>query len=243
MPTNQPQRLHDIATKWTQVQIALFGQGPEAARAQAELFDRYGGAMRRYVQAILHDPAAADDMLQEFALAMVSGGFQAVRPERGRFRDYIKGVLFRMVRKHRRNLSRREGTLPEEVDLADPDSYPAACDEEFRQSWRDELLARTWERLVHDEASYFTILHFRAVHPDMTSDKMVAELSPQLGKPLTAQGVRQTLRRARKRFVELLMEEVAGSLELPSPGAIHDELRDLDLAAFILPPRPRSCSS
>ena len=54
-----------------------------------------------------------------------------------------------------------------------------------------------------------------------------------IGKPLTAQGVRQTLARARKRFVNLLLQTVAGSLELPTPNAIHEELRELDLAGFV----------
>ena len=54
---------------------------------------------------------------------------------------------------------------------------------------------------------------------------MVNELALQLGKPFTAAGVRQSLRRARKRFVNLLLQRVAGSLAFPTPAAIHEELR------------------
>jgi RNA polymerase sigma-70 factor (ECF subfamily) len=235
--TNEPDRLNEIATHWTQVQQAIVGGGPAAAEAQEKLFQRYGGAMRRYLQAALHDPGAVDDLLQDFAVALVSGGFRGVEPERGRFRDYVKGVLFRLVQKHRRREQRQPVQLPEDVDLTDPESFPSACEEQFRQSWRDELLARTWQELADAEPSYFTVLHFRAAHPKMASAKMVQELGPQLNKRLTAQGLRQTLSRARKRFSNLLLQQVAGSLDLPTPGAIHEELRELDLASFVLTPR------
>jgi RNA polymerase sigma-70 factor (ECF subfamily) len=220
------------------VQLALLGTGPGAVQAQGELFERYGGAMRRYLLAALRDPVAVDDIMQEFAVALVSGGFQGAQPERGRFRDYIKGVLFHLVRKHRRRLQRQAQHLAAEVEIADPESNPPESDEQFRQSWRDELLARTWEALNQHDASYFTVLHYRAAHPDLPSDQMVKDLEPQLGKRLTAPGVRQTLHRARKRFAELLLEQIAGTLELPTPDAIHEELRDLELATYLQAPKP-----
>ena len=239
MSRNEAPRLHEIATQWTQVHLALLGQGPGATQAQSELFQRYGGAMRRYLQTALGDPTAVDDLMQEFAVALVRGGFQRVRPERGRFRDYLKGVLFRLVRKQRRRQLRQFGQLSADIDLADPESFPDACDEQFRQDWRDELLARTWEALALEDETYFTVLHYRAVHPDLRSEGMVEELALQLGKKLNAAWVRQTLRRARKRFVNLLLQRVAGSLEFPTPAAIHEELRDLDLACFVLRPAKR----
>jgi RNA polymerase sigma-70 factor (ECF subfamily) len=234
----ETQRLNDIATQWTQVQMAILGQGPAAREAKGALFQRYGGAIRRYLQAALGQPAAVDDVTQEFAVALVSGGFRHVQPERGRFRDYVKGVLFRLVRKHRRQGQRQAaGQLATDVDLADPESFRAECDEHFRQDWRDELLARTWEELALEDPTYFTVLHHRAVHPHLRSEQMIDELSTQLGKRLTAPGIRQILRRARKRFATMLMQRVAGSLEFPTPSAIHEELQDLELAAYVPAPR------
>ena len=236
MESQNPEHLNEIGTLWTQVHLALSGAGPAATQAQGELYQRYGGAIRRYLQAALKDAAVVDDLTQEFALALVGGGFANVQPERGRFRDYIKGVLFHLVQKHRRQ-QHRQAKLLANVDLTDTEHFPYACDQQFRQSWRDELLARTWEKLAEHDLSYFTVLHFRAAHPDMPTDKMVVELAPQLGKALTTQGVRQTLHRARKQFTRLLLQQVAGSLEFPTPNAIQEELRDLDLAAFVLVPK------
>ena len=177
LSTHETQRLNDIATQWTQVQMAILGQGPAAQQAKGELFRRYGGAIRRYLQAALGQPAAVDDVTQEFAVALVGGGFRHVQPERGRFRDYVKGVLFRLVRKHRRQDMRQPSRLSTEIDLADPESFRAECDEHFRQDWRDELLARTWEELALEDPTYFTVLHYRAVHPNLRSEQMIEELS------------------------------------------------------------------
>lgn len=231
------ERLNEIGTRWSKVHLAVSGTGPQATQAQGELFQRYSGAMRRYLQVALDDPAAVDDIIQDFGVALVSGGFRNAQPERGRFRDYLKGVLFRLVHKHRRRQQRQAKLIAAKFDLTDPDGYRNECEEQFRQSWREELLASTWEALAQTDPTFHTILHYRAEHPDMRSEDMVQELTQQLGKPLTAQGVRQSLSRARKRFVNLLLQQVAGSLEFPTPGAIQEELRDLDLATFVLAPR------
>jgi hypothetical protein len=46
---------------------------------------------------------------------------------------------------------------------------------------------------------------------------------------LTAVGVRQLLHRARERFADLLLEEVAQSLDAPTPELLEQELIDLRL--------------
>jgi RNA polymerase sigma-70 factor (ECF subfamily) len=64
---------------------------------------------------------------------------------------------------------------------------------------------------------------------------MAEQLSPQLGKPLTAAGVRQMLHRARDRFAGLLLDEVAHSLDQPSVEDIEQELLELGLLEHCRP--------
>jgi RNA polymerase sigma-70 factor (ECF subfamily) len=64
---------------------------------------------------------------------------------------------------------------------------------------------------------------------------MAAQLSTELGKPLTAAGVRQLLHRARERFADLLLEEVAQSLAEPSPERLEQELLELGLLEYCRP--------
>ena len=88
------QRLSRISTIWTVLHQAHGGTEDDRTAAHSMLMARYGGAVHRYLLATLHDPHAADDLSQEFALALVRGAFHKVEPDRGRFRDYVKTVLF-----------------------------------------------------------------------------------------------------------------------------------------------------
>jgi hypothetical protein len=52
---------------------------------------------------------------------------------------------------------------------------------------------------------------------------------------VTAVWVRQVLLHARRRFEDLLVEEVAGSLEDPTPERVEQELIALDLLGYCRP--------
>src|SRR5262245_24363670 len=90
-------RLSRMSTSWSMLAQAHLATD-EAARARQLLCERYQGAVRRYAQAVLGE-SAAEELAQEFAL--VRGDFRGARPERGRFRDYVKSVVFHMVSSRR----------------------------------------------------------------------------------------------------------------------------------------------
>jgi hypothetical protein len=85
------------------------------------------------------------------------------------------------------------------------------------------------------QPSFHTVLRFRAEHPEMRSEEMAAQLSGRLNKPLTAEGVRQTLRRARDKFADLLLDEIAASLEAPTLEQVEEELAELNLLEYCRP--------
>lgn len=227
-------RLNQIATLWTVVRLANNDSGEAGRQARAALLERYDGAIRRYLVGVLRDPAAAQDLAQEFAYRFLHGDLKGADRERGRFRDFVKGVLFHLVADYHNRRKRQPGQLPEKVpEPADECSLAAERDEAFRVSWRDELLARTWKALQaqeeHTGQLYFTVLRFRADHPDLNSTAMAEKLSERLGKPLNAPAVRKTLERARDRFAELLLDEIGQAIENPSREALEDELSELGL--------------
>src|SRR5579872_3582118 len=94
-------RVDEIDTVWNIVYEAQSGS-EKAVSAQAKLWERYGEAVRRYLRAAVRDAAAAEDLLQDFALIMTQTGFRNVDHRKGRFRDYLKSILCRLVYKHRR---------------------------------------------------------------------------------------------------------------------------------------------
>jgi RNA polymerase sigma-70 factor (ECF subfamily) len=226
--------LSRITTLWSMVKDAVNGPSDEVRTAQQKLLDRYSGAIRRYLLGVLRDADAAEDLFQDFAYRFLHGDLRRVDPQRGRFRDYVKGVLFHLVADYHK----RRQKLPRQMDseygdpavVCEPDGEQ---EQAFLTSWRDELLMRTWSALNSaDEASgqsFHTVLRFRAEHPQMRSQEMAEQLSRVLGRPLTAAGVRKTLERARDRFADLLLEEIAEELCDPTVEHLEGELIDLNL--------------
>lgn len=233
-------RLSRITTLWSVVCEAHGGE-PEAARlAQQQLLDRYGAAVRRYLVAVLRDPDAAADVFQEFAVRLLKGDLRGADEQRGRFRSFVKTVLFHMIADHRRKQYR----LPQQLapDAPEPAAGPAddaEADREFVANWRTELLGRAWAALADEERAsrrpYHAVLRFKADNPDVPSATMAVELSAKLRTPLTAVGVRQLLHRAREQFADLLVAEVGHSLREPGTDNLVDELTELGLLDYCRP--------
>ncbi len=233
------ERLSRIETLWSVVRRANAPDGPHAADAQRQLLDRYGGAVRRYLGACLRDRDAADEVFQEFALRFVRGDFKNADPSRGRFRSFVKTVIYRLVIDFRRRQGRakREQAHPEEPHARpEPAGVCENSDELFLSSWRDELLARAWQGLEAHErqtgAAWHTALRLRVDEPDLRSPDLAARLTVLLGKPMTPEAVRVLIHRARDRFADLLLDAVADSLDAADAAAIEEELVDLRLLDY-----------
>jgi RNA polymerase sigma factor (sigma-70 family) len=230
-------RLSRIETLWTVVCQAKEADGAVRA-AQARMLERYSGGVRRYLLAATRDPDAADDLFQEFAVRFLRGGLRGACPERGRFRDYVKGVLIHLVSNYHHSSKKRlvqfAARHPEPAD-----DSTAEQEQAFLAGWRDELLARAWAALEAQERDsgqpFHTVLHFRAEHPEASSQEMAEQLQELLGKSLTASGVRQTLHRARDKFADLLLDEIAGGLRNPTTADLEEELIDLGLLEHCRP--------
>ncbi|MCI0459521.1 MAG: sigma-70 family RNA polymerase sigma factor [Gemmataceae bacterium] len=233
------ERLSRIHTYWTMICQAHQGQGMEVVAARQQLLERYGKAVGRYLLGALRDREAAEELAQDFALRFAEGAFHRANPERGRFRDFVKGILFRMVADYHRRRKRQPQPLT--ADSADPasDYPPDDPDGQFAQSWREELLDRSWKALARLQEQtgqqFHTVLRFRAEHAGLRSAQMAEQLSAVLGKEVNAPWVRQTLHRARERFADFLIEEVAQTLEGPSGEELEQELIDLQLLDYCKP--------
>jgi RNA polymerase sigma-70 factor (ECF subfamily) len=227
-------RLVSISTLWSVVFEAHDPQAEAAQAAQRQLLERYGGAVRKYLLKSTGDPEKADDLYQEFALGFLRGDYRNVHPSKGRFRDYLKTVLYHLIGRQRRQDYRQprplDSAVPERGVEADPADH---LDAEFLEGWRNELLARCWAALARAEQQggrpYHSVLCFRGANPTMSSQEMARQLGDRLGRPLSPVGVRQLLHRARERFSELLVEEVAQSLAGPTPELLVEELTALGL--------------
>jgi RNA polymerase sigma factor (sigma-70 family) len=233
-------RLEMISTRWTLLNRAHKGAGdvgPDAiAQAQSQLLDQYEGAVKRYLLGALKDAEAADDLFQEFAYRFLHGDFRGANPDKGRFRDYLKGVVSHMVADFCKRRQRQPQGLPEK--FPEPEAAPTPqMDALFQESWRDELLAKTWLALQEMERAtgqpFHTVLRYRADHPELRSPELAAGLAEKMQKMITAAGVRQLVHRAREKFADLLRTEVQATVAGDDPEDVEDELRDLGLAVYL----------
>jgi len=225
---SNPSRLSQIATNWALIRKAHGESSDEARMAQARLFECYQRAIYSYLVKSLRSFDAAQEVIEEFAIRLVQGRFRGVDPERNRFRDYLKTTLIRMLIDYRRAAARG----PREVNLdtaalaeVAENTNEAAT---FDATWREELLNRTWEALAAYEQEkgqpYYTVLRYRAEHPDEPSADMAKTLSQHLGHEYRADAIRQILQRARKKYADLLLEEVAATLPGGALEAVEVEL-------------------
>jgi RNA polymerase sigma-70 factor (ECF subfamily) len=236
---NPDQRLSQISTLWSLVCRANEGPAETANAARQQLLERYGGAVRRYLRKVLHDPDAADEVFQEFALQLVHGDLRGANPQRGRFRNFVKGTLFHLIADYRKQQRKWPGPLPAAGATLADDAEGVEPDPRFMESWGDELLAHAWAALAATEGGtgqpYYAVLRFRADHPEMRAPQMAEQLAAQLSRPFTAAGIRQVLHRARERFADLLLDEVTHSLENPGAEQVEEELVELGLLDYCRP--------
>jgi RNA polymerase sigma factor (sigma-70 family) len=244
------EHLSQIQTLWSVVRRAhgqqvipeqLAQESDDVVRkAQQALVNCYGGAARRYLLAAVRNEDTAAELFQEFALRFLRGDFRNADPEKGRFRSFLKTVLYRMIVDYQRGI--RRGPTPQ---LPDERMTPLAAvepdeqGEAFLQSWREDMLSRTWKALEQEQQEsdkpVYDVLRFRVDHPDLRSPELAEGLSRQLGREISAANVRVMLHRARERFAHLLLDQVAQSLEDPSREALEAELIELELLDYCRP--------
>jgi len=230
-------RLSKIETQWSLVRRANTIEAG-ASIAQAELFERYSPAVKRYLLGSLRNQESADEVFQEFALRICRGDFRNANFEKGRFRSMLKTSLYRlMVDFHRRNQKLRKLGTDEQIDyVAAAEPTDSDCDD-FTIAWRQTMLDQTWQRLeqlqIEAGKPYFTILRGRADYPELTTNQLHEYLSESQPIALPAVGsFRVYLHRARRLFSKLLKEQVALSIEEPTPENVEEELIDLGLHLF-----------
>ncbi len=225
------QHLSRISTQWTMVLEAHGGEADVAHAALAGLAQRDLGVVYRYLLGAVGDPDAAAELAQELALRILRGGFRHADPRRGRFRDYLKTALIHLVDDYKAAQRSRPRPLPPDVP-AHPTPPIAEREAEFLESWRAELLNRTWTALAAAQPLYHAVLLFRVENPEVPSPQMADELAARLGRPMRPDQVRKALQRSHAKFAELLIDEVATSLGNPSREELAEEVRELDLLKY-----------
>jgi RNA polymerase sigma-70 factor (ECF subfamily) len=119
----------------------------------------------------------------------------------------------------------------------------AEADRTFLRGWRVEVLSQAWRALAQFQqqtrCSYHTVLRLRADRPEANCAELARLAGERLGRPLSAGALRQALCRAREKFADFLVTEVARTLATSDPDAIEQELIDLNLLSYCRGPVAR----
>ncbi len=219
-------------TLWTVVLAAGDPNHPGAAAALERLCRTYWYPVYAYVRRKGRIAAEAEDLTQEFFSRLLGRGFPAgVRREGGKFRSYLLRALDHfLINEWRRDNSvkRGGGTTTFSLDGVDADARyrleptdVATSEALYDRRWATTVLDTVRERLRQEYAQQGKDALFAALEPCLTGNTELsshAELMTRLD--LKASALKMSVHRLRKRYGELLREEIAQTVTAP------DEIED-----------------
>jgi RNA polymerase sigma-70 factor (ECF subfamily) len=226
-------------TQWSRVVAAGDGTGPDAREALAELCAAYWYPLYALIRRKGHDADAALDLTQDYFARLLERGHVAVaEPAKGRFRSFLRtdcGFFLADQRDLARALKRGGGRAPLSIDARDAEGRyrvepidAITADRLFDRAWALMLLDRVLNRLDRESADSGRSAPFESLKLVLTDGPRAiayATIAAQHG--MTEAAVEGAVRRLRHRYRILLRDEIAATLDDPSPAAVADEIRAL----------------
>jgi RNA polymerase sigma-70 factor (ECF subfamily) len=213
-------------TRWTLVSRSR-GADVVAKTALSELCAAY----YEPVVVFLRSEGRADDAARElahgfFARLLAGGALERAEQERGRFRSYLLGALkhFLADQKDHVMAAKRGGGVDHlqvdaEASTSAPglqivDSSMAAPDAAFDRQWAISLLASALNDLESEMVEVGKQALFERLKPWLTGDAGAdSQASAAESLEMSADAVKQTVHRLRKRFRELVKKRIADTVE------------------------------
>jgi RNA polymerase sigma-70 factor (ECF subfamily) len=211
-------------THWNIVLAAQVGASSAARSALETLCRAYWYPLYAFVRRSGYDADDAQDLTQEFFARLLENQWLAeADPARGRFRSFLLAALKHFLANewHRAHCARRGGgcefialdaaTAEERYALEPPDL--ATPELLYDRRWALTLLAHAQERLQAEMSAGRQRERFAALESTLTGERAALpyrELAARFGVTETA--VKSMVLRLRRRFRDLLREEVAHTI-------------------------------
>ena len=242
-PTSAPGAAADIfaTTRWTVVLTAGRKSAPQAAQAMEELCRAYWYPLYAYVRRQGHSREDAEDLVQGFFARFLAKNYlEGLSSERGKFRAFLLASLKNYManewdRTHRQKRGGGATVLSLDWQGADtryqidpPDRL--SPDKLFDRTWALTLLEQVVSRLRDECVADGRGRLFEQLKPFLMSGSSAipyAQAAEALG--LAEGATRVAVHRLRRRYRELLREEIAQTLL--DPAQVADEMQAL-FAAF-----------
>jgi len=232
---DRPQRF--ATTHWTVVANAGAVGSPESRSALAELCQRYWYPLYCYVRRRGYQTAEAQDLTQQFFAALLESNLVArASAERGRFRTFLLASLDHFLANEwdkQNRLKRGGGHQILSIDWQAGESRwgnePTTHDtpeRQFLRQWAVTLLNRVIEELRGEYTASDKSRHFDLFEPTLIGHEhgdSYARIATEL--KLSADAVRQAASRFRRRYRDLLRQEIEQTV--CNSGEIDEEIRSL----------------
>jgi DNA-directed RNA polymerase specialized sigma24 family protein len=222
-------------TRWSLVAAAGQPAAPDASGALADLCRLYWYPIYAYVRRRGHGADEAEDLTQAFfAHLLEKGALGAATPTRGRFRNFLLASCqhFLAHERERANALKRGGGRVISLDLSGADGryrqepdHGEGPERLFERRWAMELLGRALGRLREEHEAAGKGRLFAALKGQLTGDGAAgyAALAGELG--MTVSALKTAVHRLRKRYGELLREEIRETVE--SEAEVEEEVQAL----------------
>lgn len=230
-----------VTTRWTMVLSAGRKSSPHSDRALAELCQTYWYPLYAYIRRQGRTKEDAEDLVQAFFARFLEKNYlEGLAAERGKFRAFLLASLKHFLANEwdRAQAQKRGGGAEHlslnwqdaddrfHLDPPDPTNPERLFDREWALALLDRVIARLRDECAADgKARLFEQAKgFLTVGQDAIP---YASAAKELG--LEEGALRVAVHRLRKRYRELLRDEIAQTLE--DPAQVAEELRSL-LAAL-----------
>ena len=222
-------------TRWSLVLGARDRDRLEARAALAELCRAYWYPIYAFIRRKGRDLNDAEDLTQAyFARLLEKGVIAAADQGKGRFRTFLRtDCQHFLIDEHRRRSARGGTARPISIDVRDAEGRyrvePAddmTPDRLFDRAWAMTVLDRVLERLAAEFAAKGRAEVFDRLKIVLTQGKgavPAATVATQLG--MTENAVNVAIHRLRKRYRQLLEEQIAETLD--DAAQMDDEIRSL----------------
>jgi RNA polymerase sigma factor (sigma-70 family) len=223
-------------TRWSIVNCAG-SSSPDSHRALASLCETYWYPLYAYVRRRVPDVNEAQDLTQAFFAELLEKNFVgAATPQRGRFRAFLLTAFKNFMSKQweKARAQKRGGGRPSiSLDFDSADSGlridPASgltAEQIYDQQWAIALLDRIMQRLQLEFERAGKEQQFGELKAYLVGD-FTGTTYAQVAKTLnmTEAAAKKAASRMRKRYRELLKDEIAQTVA--SPDGVDDEIRNL----------------
>jgi RNA polymerase sigma factor (sigma-70 family) len=223
------------ATRWSIVLVAADHQaGTASRRALEELIRAYWFPLYAFVRRQGNNFQQAEDVVQEFFTRLLEKEYLAqVDRSKGKFRSFLLAAVKHFLSKERDRLraQKRGGrcavialdALDAEARYAVEPADDMTPDRLFERQWALAVLDQVIQRLSNEYAAGGKSGLYAAIEPCLTSGAQAVNydlVSRELG--MTEGAVRVAVHRLRRRYRDLLRNEIAQTVD--SPGEVEEEI-------------------